>query len=360
VLQVVNNTPFKAALSVFPDPAGVETAYITIKATFAIGDGEPVLADKQVPLMAMDTFWGDATATSLRAAGDIALPRPATDILLVGSAIAPSPDTRVADVRVRVGPVSKTLRVFGDRVWQDGLGGLRPSLPQVWTQMPLRWERAFGGVAVNGADAPPSVEARNPVGCGLVGREASLARHSALPNLEDPRALVGSPKDRPAPACFAPVAPAWLPRRAFAGTYDEAWVRGRAPYLPDDFDSRFFQLAPQELVTPSTLEGGEPVELIGFAAQGVPIRFQLPYLDIDVDFEFGGDNNPSRPRLEMVLFEPDSSRFQMLWRGEFAVDKHLTRLGQVVVDCGQYDASGKPKPPLARLRSLPAAYANAE
>ena len=38
------------------------------------------------------------------------------------------------------------------------------------------------------------------------------------------------------------MAPHWLPRRAWAGTYDDAWRISRAPYLPADFDARFFQL----------------------------------------------------------------------------------------------------------------------
>ena len=52
-----------------------------------------------------------------------------------------------------------------------------------------------------------------------------------------------SSKDRPAPACLAPIAEAWEPRRSFAGTYDAAWQQGRAPYLPTDLDPRFLASA---------------------------------------------------------------------------------------------------------------------
>ena len=64
-----------------------------------------------------------------------------------------------------------------------------------------------------------------------------------VPNLEDPAAPLEQIGQTPPPACLAPIAPSWLPRRLFAGTYDERWQRTRAPYLPDDFDPRFFASA---------------------------------------------------------------------------------------------------------------------
>lgn len=147
MLQVANHTPFSAALSVFPDARGVETAFMVVKATFAFGRRGPVLAEAQLPLLAADVFWGDPALSSLRAGGDFALAKPATDVLLVGRAIAQSPGTRVADVSLRVGPVAKTVRVFGDRRWERAGGELVPSAPQPWERIPLRWEFAFGGIA---------------------------------------------------------------------------------------------------------------------------------------------------------------------------------------------------------------------
>ena len=138
MLQVVNHTPFSASLAVFPDTAGVESAYAVIKATFRFGAQGPELAEQQVPLLATDVFWGDPSQTSLRAVGEFALLKPATDVLLVGRAIAPAPNTRVADVSLRVGPVARTVRVFGDRHWEKNGGSWRPSAPRPWERMPLR------------------------------------------------------------------------------------------------------------------------------------------------------------------------------------------------------------------------------
>src|SRR5262249_11313542 len=135
MLQVVNHTPFTASLSVFPDPAGVETAYGVVKATFLFGPEGPELAKPQLPFLAADVCWADPAKSSLRACGEFALLKTATDILLSGRAVAPTPDTCVADCSLSVGPVSRTIRVFGDRRWEKKSGAWRTSDPQPWRRM---------------------------------------------------------------------------------------------------------------------------------------------------------------------------------------------------------------------------------
>lgn len=357
MLQVVNHTPFSASLSVFPDAQGVETVYAVVKATFALGAHGPEVAPQQLPILAADVFWGDPLTSSLRAASEFGLLKPATDVLLTGRAVAPAADTRVADVSLRVGPVQRRLRVFGNRQWERGMGGWRPSVPEPWQRMPLRWELAYGGVAPAADGQVADYEARNPVGRGFVARGAQPQEGQPLPNLEDPQHLLQEPQDRPPPACLAPVAPTWQPRRGFAGTYDEAWTRQRAPYLPLDFDPRFFHVAPPDLVAPGFLQGGEPVQLLGVAAG--PIEFTLPQAGLELGFQFKGRTLPQTPQLEMLLLEPDAGRFQMLWRAALTVDKSLLKLGSVTVNSRVWDAQGQPRPPLGTLGRLPGAYAAA-
>jgi len=366
MLQVANHTPFSAALSVFPDAAGVETAYAVVKATFAFGADEPVLARPQLPLLAADVFWGDPLTTSLRACGEFALLKPATDVLLVGRAVAPNADTRVADVHLQVGPLQRTVRVFGDRHWRKSAGRWRPSEPEPWQRMPMRWELAYGGVAPakDGSDPdkvpdkPAECELRNPVGRGFVASDAEPVADQPLPNLEDPQAPLVDPHDRPTPMGLGPIAPTWMPRRAFAGTYDEAWTQRRAPYLPLDFDARYFNVAPPGLTAAGYLQGGEDVVLAGFTAGG-PLRFKLPECGLELEFHFDGARVARPPQLEMVLFEPDAGRLQMLWRAALAVDKKMLKLREVSVRSSAYQRDGSPARPLGRLGGMPATYAAA-
>jgi hypothetical protein len=358
MLQIANHTPFAALLSVFPDPRGVETAYAVVKASFHFTPQGLVPLLPAPPLLATDVYWGEPAASSLRAAGEIALLKTATDVLLSGRAIAPHGDTRVADVGLLVGPVRRVLRVFGPRRWEKGLGGWRISEPQPWSRMPIKWEHAYGGAAPARGDAPPEYEPLNPVGLGFVRRGGDPVEGQPLPNLEDPQDLITSPEDRPTPACLAPIAPTWMPRRTFAGTYDQAWMKGRAPYLPQDFDPRYFQVAPQALIATGFLQGGEPVRLMGFTL-GEPLSFELPQCGLEIEFDFDGAKRPQPPQLETVLIEPDVGRLQMLWRCAWPVDKKLLRLRKVTVNSRTWAADGRPASPLHGLGRMPAAYAPA-
>jgi len=339
MLQVVNRTPLAATLSVFPNPAGVECAYAAVKATFDLSSGTPQLAPKQTQFLATDVYWGDPITTSLRAAADLTLLKPTTDIMVLGRAVAPRP-LPMMDVTLRVGAIAKTLRLFGNRRWVRRGKEWAISEPQPFERMPLRWEHAFGGIGKIVEGKAPEHEPRNPVGVGFIASYEDDFEGRALPNIEDPAQLIGAPRDRPAPVGWAPVAPAWMPRRAYAGTYDEAWQRTRAPFLPKDFDPLFFNAAPTGLVAPEYLVGGEQVQLDGCTGGGA-LRFVLPAPRVELQWDFDGREIDAEPKLDTVLIEPDQARLQMVWRADLAVDKRLTRLRHVRVQCADYAVERK-------------------
>jgi hypothetical protein len=228
---------------VLADPAGVECAYAAVKASFDLSSGVPRLAVRQAGFLAGDVHWGDPAATSLHAAADLTHLKPATDVLLLGRAVAAGGPVEAMDVSLRVGPVSRRLRVFGNRRWMREGDEWVISRPEPFARMPLCGSWPLAGMPA-GAGGVPEVEARNPVGRGLVGADEGDIAGRPLPNIEDPEQLIARPADRPAPAGLAPIPPAWQPRRGWAGTYDAAWQARRAPYLPLDFDPRFFNVAP--------------------------------------------------------------------------------------------------------------------
>jgi len=332
MLQVVNPTPLPAVLAVFANPAGVECAYAAVKASFDFSSGTPLLSPRQASFLATDVYWGDPAASSLRAAADLTLLKPTTDILLLGRAVAPEP-VRSMDVKLRVGPVLRQLRVFGDRHWQHQDQAWTISSPALFERMPIRWELAFGGsVTVEGK--PPQYESRNPVGRGFITADETDFAGRPLPNIEDPAQLLAAPTDTPEPAGFAPIPPLWQPRRSHAGTYDETWQTKRAPYLPLDFNPSFFNVAPPSLCAPTYLEGGEEVAIDGCTA-GAPLRFTLPRLSLELQWDFDGRKTSARPVLDTILIEPDQGRLQMVWRAAQPVDKKLSRLRQVELRCGE-------------------------
>jgi len=328
VLQVDNQTPFNALVSVLPDRTGADVPFVLLRATFTL-EPAPELAAAQLPPAIADEYHGGATASSLRYASDWHVGKPATDVVLVGSAHAPNgrPVTSLL-VGMVVNRRAKAARVFGDRVW-TGMGGFTE--PQPFTEVPLTWERAFGGSHVLGT-GEVLAEERNPVGAGFPGKWSAAERAGALlPNVEDPAHLLTSFGDRPDPVGFGFVASGWWPRRGLAGTYDGAWLQTRAPYLPEDCDPRFFCAAPRDQVFEPRLSGGEPIELLGVHPAG-PLQFALPAWDLEGAARIAGSIERRPLSLETVLIEPDAGRLSLTFRAVFPWVKTALRLESIRIE----------------------------
>jgi hypothetical protein len=218
------------------------------------------------------------------------------------------------DVGVRIGERVKRAHVHGDRMWTEGLGGLRPSRAQPFVDLPLLYERAAGG----------QHDPRNPVGLG----EPTLGQ--LVPNIEDPSAPLSRPGHASEPVGFGAIAPAWQPRVAHAGTYDHAWQTERAPFLPDDFDARYFNVASSGLHFATPLIGGEPIVLVGFDPRGI-IELALPRCRLAVAARVAGRVESLPTNLETVILEPSDERLTMTWRASLAVGRDLLRVRAVEV-----------------------------
>lgn len=309
-----NRTPFAAEQLLLLDEHAAQALTLIAKATFDLGTGSPVLAAAQAPLVSSPRYRGAPGAGSLERDAEIGPLKAATDVLLLGHAHAAHAGATEAMVELRVGPLHKRVQVFGDRRWARVGGRLQPGEPQPFEQMPLVWERAFGGPAFD----------RNPVGVGYVrNAQAHDPEGGPLPNLEDPGALLREPGDAPAPACFAFVSPIWTPRRAHAGTFDETWELSRFPRLPVDFDQRFHGSAPADLQVAGFLRGGEAVEIHGVSPRG-PLRFSLPELGLRGRFRLRRDE----PRevalaLDTVIIDADALRLELVYRGAAAIHRRV-------------------------------------
>lgn len=320
---LTNESPFAAQELFLADEDGRDLLTVVVKATYAIRPDAPLtLADEQVPVDLAGTYYGDPAVSSARFEPEVAFVKPATDVVLIGHAYPDRLGARQMDVGFQVGDVRKTIRVFGDRRWVSRLGGVRPGDPSPIERVPLMWERAFGGLDWMAVDpSEHGMERRNPVGVGY--RKTVKGAHiegAPLPNLEDPRALIGDPTDTPPPAGFGFIGPHWEPRAHYAGTYDEAWQQARMPLLPTDFDRRFFNAAPPGQIASGFLVGDEPV-VIANAATVPWLKFRLPGEPpprITVVQQAGSDRSPEA-RLDTVILDTDAMQVLLLWRAHVPI-----------------------------------------
>ena len=297
---------------------------VPIQAVLTWGAGGALRVSGAQRTVAMtDEYWDDPTFSSVRYPGEVRLAPPGTDVVVVGEAHAPGarPTTNV-DVLVRVGPVQQAARVVGDRVWAHGIVGMRPSTAKPFVTVPLRHERAVGGPE----------EPANPIGSGLRGgRSDHQLVGVPLPNLEAHKHPLESPDQRPTPIGFGAIPPAWLPRRAHAGTYDDAWRRDRAPYLPRDFDPRFFHAAAAGLTTRAPLCGGEPVELHNLSPRGRDV-FSVPACPVRVAVRLARELQRPSLQLVTVLLDPSNAEVSLVWHAELTCDGRALHIDEVHID----------------------------
>jgi hypothetical protein len=338
MLQILNRTRLQTALTLAFDQQGAERIIVVARGTFTVPrpGGDPHLHDEQLPAQHADVFRGEPGASSLVHPADLVLGKPATDVFLVGSARSPgSRPVRRLEVGLRVGSMSRRAVISGDRRWGKGvLGvGIGASEPAPFVEMPLVYERAFGGADPLGPKGTaPAWDSRNPVGCGYRVHKDSVDG-AALPNIEYPGRLMTSWDDKPPIAGFGPIAASWDPRPSYAGTYDGAWQESRSPLLPDDFDLRYFNAAPDGLVATGYLRGGEPVELVNLA-ETQRIAFVLPTIDVRFALRVRDTVFQDKADLWTVSLEPTLGRFSMTWGASFGAGKQPSHAYHVEVEAG--------------------------
>jgi hypothetical protein len=334
-MELINATRMTAGYTMGLEPSGRELLVVVIKGSFVLPrPGEAVrLHDEQQPLVMADTFSGAPGLSAPVHEVDFAPRKHACDVLLVGSAHAPGgrPATRVP-VRLKAGAVDKACEVVGDRVWNAGLTGIRPSAPEPFVSKPISYDLAFGGVDQESADpAEHDAYRLNPVGRGYRKHLSNAwVGGRPLPNTEAPGSEVSWPTHRHAPMAFGPLGRGWQQRACFAGTYDQAWLDEVFPFLPKDFDERYYQAAPADQQLP-LLEAPVDVSLVNFTPDGLR-QFVLPHFEAPVHvFPKRGGRENLTATLDTIVFEPDHERFTMSWRLARPLKKNMFEIAQVLV-----------------------------
>lgn len=292
--------------SVFPRPFGINGKMylgIGVMVYFDLTDGTVLDTEQEMWKNVPDQLGNPPIL-------DTGIPKPHGEVLAVGSCFAPRGTSRPASkVRIRVGEVDKTINVYGNRYWQGGV--ITEAEP--FTEMPIIWENAFGGEDFK----------KNPKGKGL--REVGLPEGDTavpLPNLELPDQQIGSPGDRPEPACFDQLYVEHPVRMAKCGTYDDKWKEERWPHFPDDMDYEYFNAASEDQFIGEFFKGGEPLTVENMHPDMPRIEGTLPnlrmraFVTLNPEYDmyaFPTGPLPSQQVRETDEFREVSMRLETVW-----------------------------------------------
>ncbi|HFD31956.1 MAG TPA: DUF2169 domain-containing protein [Gammaproteobacteria bacterium] len=332
-MELINATKMNAGYNMGMDPHGREHLVVIVKGTYDIPhEGHDLkLAEEQMPLIEADTFTGERGLSAPIYESDYALFKPYCDVMLHGKAYAlkGKPVSKLK-VRMVVGTIDKSFFVLGDRSWQKTLFIAGTIAPNSFIEMPVSYDYAFGGMDKSHPDEEKHTGfTANPAGKGFAKYRHNL-EDVFLPNTEE----IGNPVIRPSgkykPMAFGPLGRGWKPRYKWAGTYDDNWLDNVFPFLPADFDNRYYQAAPpdQQMAYPV---GGEVISLQNLTPEGFS-QYRLPK-DLSMPVEFNMKNYEKKQQnavVDTIYIEPDNKKVILVWRTSIPLKKDMFEVSQVI------------------------------
>jgi hypothetical protein len=329
------------------DDHGADVFSVIVKRTYRIAADRPATrADQDRPLRLIDEYWdqGDPDWSTVQYESELAPYKQWTDVVVIGKAYARGGrPTEEMTAGVQVGTQKKILSIVGDRHChhrEDGPPDFSDPLP--FTEMELRYDRAYGGRDDKSLPDIPFIYPRNFMGRGVVLRNVRDAVELLpLPNLEDPqdrltpeRLFIGEPERwhlQPLPQGFGWRQREWYPRSALLGSYPPfldpgtTTIEERMGLLPRDHVA----LAKQSRLKPleaqfangasfglsfESLDGREEVTLGGLTPDGL-LRFSLPDDPVRIGLDIGAGMRELPVRLHTACIRPDDGELDLIWRG---------------------------------------------
>jgi hypothetical protein len=253
------------------DKAGREVATVIVKGSFRIsGPSSPTPLDpeEQVQITMADEYRGEPGESPIKLESDLAVFKLSTDIIMIGFAYDPrGRSTKKTEVGLRVGSKRKVVNVT-------------------------------------------SAEPMERIPLWFVEYVPSGPKWSISKTLKDGFGFY--PKNL-------------SPRVKYAGTYDQRWEKERKPFLPEDFDYRFFQSAFPDLICDGYLKGNESIAAVNVTRKG-PIQTRLPGVVIQVEGVFKERRKREKSNLDTVILDPEEKRVVLVWRWTVAINGPPSRV----------------------------------
>jgi hypothetical protein len=347
-----NNTPFPAIAWASLDKTGRDHTSLSARGRFRFADSDEnglwslKLDTDQGELRGEDHFYEDNRQASVLFESDYTAYKPAADIIV--NALAHSPGGAPAKswlcglkaVRIGRDPerqegtattlLEKVLQVTGPRRWEPQVEKRRIlwrlSEPELATQVPLRYEYAYGGQLLNPKREEEGeydyllFDDRNPLGRGNV-HPSQLEQEAPIPapQIEDPEDPIGEIGKDHLPQGFGYLHRAWQPRLAKAGTFDEQWQAEKHPLMPDDFDEAHNNGAPEDQQVPGYLRVGDLILLQHLQKDHPTIGLRIPGLYLKARYHLEDDMVPFLLQIDTLVIDlraedPEEWSLEIGWR----------------------------------------------
>jgi len=320
---------------------------VLVKRTYDIKPGQQATRSEHTnPITLIDTYYddGDPQWYTVKYESDMVPFKVTTDFVVIGKAYAPggTPVSQM-DVSVEIANVKKTIRVIGNRkctfrekkspIFSDPIG---------FTEMEIRYEKAYGGSDNLSIPKLPLVYPRNNMGTGFAVKNVSeVVDGLELPNLEDPNDLLTPDRLilgdiyrwnlQPLPQGFGWFQKTWYPRSSFVGSVpgfvnpDEVMreeILGLVPkgqialarqFKLPSYDIKFNNGASLGFVLPF-MSGGESVRLTNMTKDG-KLEFTLPKDTPGIMLDISLGENELKPFIHSVCIRLEDMQVDMVWRG---------------------------------------------
>ncbi|GKS94133.1 DUF2169 domain-containing protein [Acidovorax sp. SUPP2825] len=353
---ILNHTPFRTEAFPHQDAERRNAALLIVKGTWQLAEAAglpPQLAAAKdqaaISREGMRQTLGSLPLEAAQAAAIVARrhelwtcleteyvpPKPCFDLIVNGWAVAPDGCPRPwIDAAVDYLGTSGSrrlieLRAFAPRTWLPELGligRLRASGEATASRIPLLRPFAFGGQEKDPQTGQVHAFEPNPEGMGWY-RSAAAAKGASLPWIEPLNRAITAWDDTLEPIALGHVPPHHVPRRDLQGTFGDTWASTRAPELPEDFDPRHHNAAPDALQLRESPRPGHCLALHGMSEKG-PLYFTWPPLALTVQAETAGGTllPPQELLWDTLLVDTATQRASLLWRAVI-VPPALERIG---------------------------------
>lgn len=329
------------------DDKGTPIFSVLVKRTYDIVSGEVIArSEKTQPFVMVDSFYdhGDPEWSTVQYESDLMPYKLATDVVLIGRAYAPNgrkfPEI---DISLAIGKFNKVIRVVGNRhcIYREGKDPVF-SEPVEFSDMQIRYEKAYGGMDEYSNPNMPFHYPRNPLGVGLAVKNIRESIEGlVLPNFEDlqdlltpDRVVLGDLKNwnkQPLPQGYGWYQKTWYPRCSFVGSVpgfvdpDEVMREETLGIVPErqialsrqfklpSYDVRFNNGASLGLVLPY-LKGDEVVNLFHLTPEG-KLSFWLPDDNPSIMLDIGLGENQLDVKLHTVCIRAEDKQVDLTWCG---------------------------------------------